>query len=115
MLEADSLARQHTELAIQTLADILGDPFAEDKDRIKAADSILDRGHGKPAQAIIQVPLSQQQRARLASMSDDELLAKIQGAPLPRLIPLALAHNPEPEPIDAAFTTLDPPLDPLLG
>jgi hypothetical protein len=104
MKSADSLARQYTERAIETLAEVLTDPFAENKDRIKAADSILDRGHGKPLAATIQLPMNRQQAARLAGMSDEELLQIIQGSPLPRLA------APEATPIDAEFTSVSDPL-----
>ena len=40
----------------------------EDRDRIRAAESILDRGYGKAAQAIIAVPASRRQAALLASL-----------------------------------------------
>lgn len=88
---ADSLAREHTEKAIDTLAEVLTDPFAENKDRIRAAESILDRGHGKAAQAVIQLPASREQARRLAAMSDDDLLEVIQSAELPRLTPIQYA------------------------
>lgn len=81
---ADTLAREHTEVAIQTIADVMVDPFAENKDRLSAAKEILDRGHGKPMQAIIQVPASKAVAARLAALSGDELL-EIMNRPLPRL------------------------------
>ncbi len=59
----------------------------EDRDRIRAAEAILDRGYGKPSQAIIQVPASKRQAAILASMSDDQLVAIIEKKELPRLTP----------------------------
>ena len=50
---ADALAREHTEAAIAVLAEVMYEGDAKHADRIKAADSILDRGHGKAQQAII--------------------------------------------------------------
>ena len=97
-MSASELARQHTERAIEVLAEVLNE--GEDKDRIRAAESLLDRGHGKAAQAIIAVPASKQQQAMLAAMSDDELMKVLQAARLPRLAP-----------IDATFQEIDP----LLG
>jgi hypothetical protein len=85
---ADRLAQEHTETAIETLAEVMRDPFAENKDRIKAAESLLDRGHGKAAQAVIQLPASREQARRLAAMSDDDLLTVIQAHELPRLSPI---------------------------
>lgn len=94
-MSASELARQHTERAIEVAAEILEN--GEDKDRLKAADMLLDRGHGKAAQAIIAVPASKQQQAMLAAMSDDELMKVLQAARLPRLAP-----------IEASFTEIDP-------
>ena len=45
-------ARERTQDAIDTLAAIMKDPKAPAAARISAAQAILDRGHGKPAQAI---------------------------------------------------------------
>jgi HEAT repeat protein len=46
-----ALAREHTETAIKVLADALSDP--DGRVRIAAANSLLDRGYGKSAQAIV--------------------------------------------------------------
>lgn len=46
-----SLAREHTETAIKTLADLMLNA-EENAVRKAAADSLLDRGWGKPAQAV---------------------------------------------------------------
>lgn len=48
-----SLARAHTEVAIATLASILGDSDAKPGERVAAANALLDRAWGKPAQAIV--------------------------------------------------------------
>jgi hypothetical protein len=95
---ADSLAREHTEKAVEVLAEVMADPFAENKDRIRAAESLLDRGHGKAAQAVIQLPASREQARRLAALSDDELMQIVQNTELPRLL-----QNP----IDIADPLLD--------
>jgi hypothetical protein len=97
MKTADQLARQHTEQAIETLAEVMSDPFAENRERLTAANSLLDRGHGKPNQAIIAVPGNRELAALLAKMSNDELAQIVQGAALPRLAP-----------IEATFTEVDP-------
>jgi hypothetical protein len=47
-----SLARARTERAIQVLQGIMDQPTASDAARVSAANSLLDRGWGKPAQAI---------------------------------------------------------------
>lgn len=43
-------AREHTEAALQVIVASMGDDDA--KVRLKAAEIILDRGYGKPAQAL---------------------------------------------------------------
>ena len=50
--EVIALAREHTELAITTLVDIARQPKAAPAARVAAASALLDRGWGKPAQAI---------------------------------------------------------------
>ena len=83
--KADALAREHTEEAIARLAQIMRD--GEDRDAISASKELLDRGHGKPLTATIALPVSRQQAALLAQMSDDELEASVVGTQLPRLAP----------------------------
>jgi hypothetical protein len=95
----DSLAREHTEQAIDVLAEVMADPFAENRERITAANSLLDRGHGKPNQAIIAVPASRQQAALLAAMSDDDLIAVLNHVRLPRLAPIEAAFAEVPDPL----------------
>ena len=46
------LARMHTEDAIAVLVSIANDPKVNPNARISAANSLLDRGHGKPPQAV---------------------------------------------------------------
>jgi hypothetical protein len=47
-----ALARVHTELALKVLVDIIKDKQRSGNARVAAAREILDRGYGKPAQAI---------------------------------------------------------------
>ena len=47
-----ALARMHTEDAIAVLVSIATDPKVNPSARISAANSLLDRGHGKPPQAV---------------------------------------------------------------
>lgn len=101
----DSIAREHASKAIDTLVEVMTDPFAENRDRISAADKVLDRGHGKPSQAIIAVPGNRAAAALLASMSDDELMKILNQTQLPRL------SGPS---IDAEFSEVAPAIDPLL-
>jgi len=82
---ADSIARDHTQAAFDTIAEVMRDPFAENRDRLAAAKLMIERGHGSAGQATIAVPMTKKQAAALLTMSDDELLAQIRGAALPRL------------------------------
>lgn len=50
--EIRSLARGHTEAAINCLAGIMNKPEAPEAARISAANSLLDRGWGKAAQPL---------------------------------------------------------------
>jgi hypothetical protein len=47
-----SLARSHTESALNVLASIMNQPTAPEAARVSAANSLLDRGWGKAAQII---------------------------------------------------------------
>jgi hypothetical protein len=69
--EIQSLARQHTADAIETLATIMKDGRASAPARVSAAMALLDRGYGKPVQTIDNL----QKSAR--ELSDQELLAII--------------------------------------
>jgi hypothetical protein len=50
--EVRELAREHTEAAIRTLVEIMKDGGQDPRARVAAANSILDRGHGKPQQSV---------------------------------------------------------------
>ena len=82
---ADAHAREYAGEAIDVLHDLMVDPSQEARDRIRAAESLLERGHGKAVSAVISVPLEKRQRAEVAAMSDEELMAAIREVPLPRL------------------------------
>jgi hypothetical protein len=49
-IEIRSLARLHTEKAVKTLVDIMGDSECPPAARVAAATSLMDRGWGKPHQ-----------------------------------------------------------------
>lgn len=51
-LEIKSLARAHTESAINVLAGIMNEPEAQPSARVSAAQALLDRGWGKAPQVI---------------------------------------------------------------
>jgi hypothetical protein len=50
--DVEEAAREHSAMALTTLAKICGDPKAPPAARISAATVILDRGYGRPAQTI---------------------------------------------------------------
>lgn len=52
LAEIRSLARSHTETALNVLVGVMGQTDAPPAARVSAANSILDRGWGKPAQPI---------------------------------------------------------------
>jgi HEAT repeat protein len=47
-----SIAQEHAETALNVLIDIAKSTTATDSARVSAANSILDRGYGKPPQAV---------------------------------------------------------------
>lgn len=51
--EIKSLARSHTEKALAVLAGIMNEQSSPAAARVTAATALLDRGWGKPAQAIV--------------------------------------------------------------
>lgn len=104
----DSIAREYTEDAMHIVASIMVAPDCEPQDRLRAANMILDRGHGKPLAATITLPASKAQRARLAAMSDEDLIAEIQGTALPRLARDPLPAEAEYEPVHPALQTHEP-------
>lgn len=52
MAEVKALARSHTKEAIQALASIATSKKAPPSARVSAAVALLDRGYGRPAQAV---------------------------------------------------------------
>ncbi len=47
-----ALARKHTKEAVRILESIMNDPAEPGRTRIAAAEALLDRGYGRPAQAL---------------------------------------------------------------
>ncbi len=77
--EVQALAREYTAEAIETLRDIMRNKEAPPAARGYAANSILDRGYGKPSQTVnmggIDRPVAQLTNAELmeiASRPDDQ-------------------------------------------
>jgi hypothetical protein len=69
------IARQRTAEAMETLVTVMLDKDAPHTARVTAANSILDRGYGKPAQAL-DLNLA---RKSFDELSDDELKAIASG------------------------------------
>jgi hypothetical protein len=69
-----SLAREHTDKAIRTLAKIMGDDEATASARVAAATALLDRGYGKPPQFVSGDPNAYR---KASDLSDDELASII--------------------------------------
>jgi hypothetical protein len=84
--DISELARSHAPRAIELLADAM-EVAETDKDRIRAAEAILDRGYGKPSQAIIAIPATRRQALAAAAFNDDQLVAIIERKALPKLAP----------------------------
>jgi hypothetical protein len=68
--EIKSLARSHTEAAINTLAGIMNKTDAPDAARVAAANSLLDRGWGKATQHI-ETEITKRYVARLPEKAAD--------------------------------------------
>lgn len=62
------IADSYTDEAIRTLAEIMRDEHAPHAARATAANSILDRGHGKPKQPI-------EADLDISKLSDEQLIA----------------------------------------
>lgn len=77
MSTATDTARQHTELAVQALVDVIRDADSKGSEVVAAANALLDRAHGKPMQAIVSVPVPARIAARLAALDDLALLQVI--------------------------------------
>ena len=73
-----SLARSYSESAIKTLAGIMGSEICSDRDRITAANILLERGHGKPTQ-----PISGDEENPLTLVTRIELVAVTPISPPP--------------------------------
>lgn len=110
----DELARDHGPRAVEVLADIM-ESATEPRDVIRAAEAILDRGYGKPSQAIIAIPANRRQAALLAGMSDEALVSIIESKQLPKMFPsqpmVTIAATGVHGPASDTYAT---ELDPLL-
>lgn len=96
---ADSIARDHADEALNVLVEVMRDPLSEPRDRLRAANDLLERGYGKATQAIIAIPATKKMIEQAAAMSDEALMEIIKADPLPRLSAPA---------VDADFEEIDP-------
>lgn len=74
------MARDHALAALQTLVDIAGDRLAPHTARVSAANAILDRGYGRPPQALEHTGKDGAPLIPVRHMSDGELEAIAMGA-----------------------------------
>ena len=77
--EIQELARGYTREAIDTLAAIMRSKKAPAAARAAAANSIIDRGYGRPAQTV-QATMT---RTDASEMTDEELMAIARGESAP--------------------------------
>lgn len=77
---ADALARLHAREAVGAIVEVMRNRDAAPEHRLRAAALLLDRGHGKPTQAVVTVPATRANAARLAGMTTAALLAIVQRA-----------------------------------
>ena len=95
----DDQARDYDDEVVGVFAEIMRDPFAENRDRLRAAENLVDRGHGK---AITPIALNTGKglRAQLAEMTLDDLYAVVHADPLPSLAaPVQDAEFEEVDPL----------------
>lgn len=71
--ELRELAREHTATALNTLIELMqNDPNG--KVRLEAANSVLDRGYGKPSQSVcVDADVRSTVTKKLADLTDEEL------------------------------------------
>ena len=72
-------AREYADDAIAVAADVMSNPTEETRDRLRAAEMILDRAYGKAAQAVIAIPANRAARQLAAQYSDEQLDNIIEG------------------------------------
>ena len=77
--DVQELARQQSPEAINTLVTIMQNEKAPHAARVAAANSLLDRGYGKPTQPISQTLT----KIDPSTMSDEELAAIVRGGVQP--------------------------------
>lgn len=100
--EIKTLAREHAELAIATLAQVMEDHGAKDAARVMAAKITLERGFGAPERRVeqkIDVNVVDQRMAHLTALQT--LARKKELAP-----PSDIGHKSADGVVDAVFTEI---------
>ena len=107
--EVKELARKHTGKAIETLVSIMANPKAAPAARVSAANALLDRGYGRPAQHITG-DIATSYVARLPSPAPDAATwLKAIDAPDATLVQ-PIDHEPSDKPLDNKDYSGDVPL-----
>lgn len=75
MSDAQRLAKLHTAEAIGVLVEVMRNPGAKAGERSSAANSLLDRAHGRAAVLVQDLRAKGNVAQQLAAASDDELLS----------------------------------------
>ena len=94
--EVKELAKEHTVEAIQTLVSIMTNPKFAPAARVTAANALLDRGYGRPAQHITgDVAASYVARLPEPAKSAEEWLASLADAPNKPLLSAPVCRQDE--------------------
>src|SRR6476660_3655083 len=94
--EVKELAKEHTVEAIQTLVSIMTNPKFAPAARVTAANALLDRGYGRPAQHITgDVVASYVARLPEPAKSAEEWLASLADAPNKPLLSAPVCRQDE--------------------
>lgn len=77
--ELQDMAREHTKIALGVLVDVMNDKEAPASARVQASTSMIDRGWGKPISKTEVDANINRRTGTVDEMSDDELIALLQG------------------------------------
>lgn len=79
ILTVRDIAREHTEEAIETLAEIMRDEAAPAAARISACTELLNRGHGRPVdqRAMLMIGAQLSSDRSVKEMSTQEIIQKL--------------------------------------
>lgn len=72
--DISDLSKEWTPLALATVVRVMRNPYGADRDKLKAAEILLDRAYGKPKQAVaVELPISGMPLEQLISMVPDAI------------------------------------------